>query len=191
MEQHINNNHAMYSSNSDSSSTDDDDDIVDLMLVRYLMSHNKDFIEKISCMTSMFSGKAYILEVLVGNPSRCYEGFRMAPHVFRNLCDRMKMLRLLKDQRDVSVEEGVAMRLAILYHGTRQRIVAERFQHSLGTVHKWSKRVIRALATFGNQLIKYIDRGVVQLEIYNNPRWYPYFKVFVKLIFLTHLYILC
>ena len=138
MEKYANNNHMIYSSNSDSSSSDDDD-AVDLMLVRHLMSYKKYFIEKIPCRTSMLSGKAYILEVLVGNPSRCYEGFRMKPHVFRNLCDRMKMMGLLKDQRDVIVEEGVAMGLAILCHGTHQRIVVERFQHSLGIVHKWSK----------------------------------------------------
>ncbi|KAF2307819.1 hypothetical protein GH714_032076 [Hevea brasiliensis] len=50
------------------------------------------------------------------------------------------------EKRNASVEEGVAMGLAILCHGIHQRIVAKRFQHSLGTVHKWCKMVIRALA---------------------------------------------
>ena len=128
----------IYSLNSDSFSSNDDD-AVDLMLVKYFMSYKKYFIEKISCRTSMLSGKAYIFEVLIGNSSRCYVGFHMKLHVFINLCDKIKMMGLLKDQRDVSVEKGVAMGLAILCHGTHQRIVVERFQHSLGIVHKWSK----------------------------------------------------
>ena len=75
------------------------------------------------------------------------------------------------------------MGLKLLCHGIRQRIVAERFQHSLGTMHKWSKRVIRTLADFVNQLIKHMDRDAVPLEIYNNPRWYPYFEVLVRFFF--------
>ena len=66
----------------------------------------------------MLCGKKYILEVFVGNPTRCYEGFQMAPHVFRNLFDKLKMMKLLRDSRDVSVE-GVAMGLSILCHGLR------------------------------------------------------------------------
>ena len=56
------------------------------------------------------------------------------------------------------------MGLAILCHSTRQRII----------VHKWTKLVIRALATLGTHLIKYKNRGQVQLEIHASPKWYPY-----------------
>ena len=112
-----------------SSSDDDsvDDNMRDLLMVRYIMASKKFFIKKIPCRTSMLSGKEYILEILVGNPNKCYEGFWIKPHVFKNLCDKLKMMNLLCDANNVSVEEGVAMALAILCHGTRQRIIAERF----------------------------------------------------------------
>ena len=44
------------------------------------------------------------------------KNFRMKPHVFKNWYDKMKMMGLLKDQRDISVE-GVAIGLEILCHG--------------------------------------------------------------------------
>ena len=87
------------------------------------------------------------------------------------------MMNLISDSRDVSIEEGVAMGLWILCHGIRQRIVAERYQHSTGIVHYWFKKVVRSLASLGTHLIKRTDKGLVQPEIQNNPRWYPYFKV--------------
>ena len=96
-----------------------DDNMRDLLMVRYIMASKKFFIKKIPCRTSMLSGKEYILKVLIENPSRCYEGFRMKSYVFKNLRDELKMMNLLCDANNVSVEEGVAMSLAILCHGTR------------------------------------------------------------------------
>lgn len=168
-------------SDSSSSSDDDfDDDMVDLLMVRYIMEWERLFVEKTPCRTSMLSGKQYILEVLVGNPTRCYESFRMKPHVFRNLCDRLKMMHVLQDSRNVSAEEGLAMGLSVLCHKIGQRVVAERFQHSLGTVHYWCKLIIRALAALATHLIKPVNRGPVQPEIESNPKWYPYFKVLLN-----------
>ena len=171
----------MDSSSSDNSSSSDDndidDDMLDLCMVRYILESDRLFVERIPCRTSMLSEKVYTQEVLLGNPTRCYEVFRMRPHVFINLCDRLKMMNLLKHSRDVIVEQGLFMGLAILSHGVTQRVVAERFKHSLGTVHIWFKMVIRSLAALGTHLIKPVNRGPVQPEIQSNPKWYPYFEV--------------
>ena len=74
----------------------------------------------------MQSGKEYIREILCGNPIQCYEAIRMKPHVFLNLCDKLKMMDLLQDCKEVSVE-GLAMSLRILCHGTRQRMISDHF----------------------------------------------------------------
>ncbi|PIA29519.1 hypothetical protein AQUCO_05900030v1 [Aquilegia coerulea] len=128
-------------------------------MIRHVLEYESLFVDKTPYRTSILTGKEYILEVLEGNPTRCFESFRMKPHVFRNLCDRLKMMKVLQDQKDVSVEEGLAMGLAILGHGHKQRIVAERFQHSTTTVHKWFKWTIRALAALGTNLIRPVNRG--------------------------------
>ncbi|PIA28380.1 hypothetical protein AQUCO_07000009v1 [Aquilegia coerulea] len=184
--------HAIASSSlqglSSSSSSDDDfdEDMIDLLLIRHVLEYESLFVDKTPCRTSILRGKEYILEVLEGNPTRCFESFRMKQHVFRNLCDRLKMMKVLQDQKDVSVEEGLAMGLAILGHGHKQRIVAERFQHSTATVHKWFKWTIRALAALGTNLIRPVNRGQVQPEIQSNQKWYPYFKNCIGALDGTH-----
>lgn len=81
--------------------------------------------------------------------------------MFLNLCDKLKMLSLLQDSMDVSVEEGLVMSLRILCHGTRKRMVSYRFQHSIGTVHSWFKMVLRALKAFVFRVVKPVYRGEV------------------------------
>ncbi|XP_074322880.1 uncharacterized protein LOC141659852 [Apium graveolens] len=90
------------------------------------------------CRTSVLSGKEYIREISCG---------------------------LLEYSRNVSVEEGLSMGLRILSHGTRQRVICDRFQHFLGTIHRWFKRVLRALKILGVDIVKPVDRGEVQPEI--------------------------
>ena len=162
---------------SSSSSSDEHDDDNDMMMLMFLKEYTNVFVDRFPCRTSVLSGKEYIREVVCGNPIQCYESFRMKPHVFLNLCDKMKQLGLLKDSRNVSVEEGMAMSLHILCHGTRQRMVSDRFQHSTATIHYWFKKVLRALKAFELTVVKYVNRGVVQPEIRADSRWYPFFKV--------------
>ncbi|GJZ51890.1 hypothetical protein Tco_0606405 [Tanacetum coccineum] len=95
-------------SSSSSSSSDEDDDEFDMMMFLFLKENTKAFIDRIPCRTSMLSGKEYVREILCGNPIQCYESFRMKPHVFLNLCDKLKMMELLQDTSDVSVEEAWA-----------------------------------------------------------------------------------
>ena len=78
------------------------------------------------------------------------------------------------------------MGLRILCHGTRQRIICDRFQHSLGTVHTYFKRVLRALKAFALNVVKPINRGEVQPEIQADPRWYPHFKVYFSWNFIHY-----
>ena len=83
------------------SSSDEDDDDNDMMLLLLLKEQTNVFVDRFPCRTSAHSGKEYIREVVYGNPIQCYESFRMKPHVFLNLCDKMKQLGLLKDSRIV------------------------------------------------------------------------------------------
>ena len=101
----------------------------------------------------------------------------MEVHVFKNLCDKLKSMNILVDDKKVSVEEGVGMFLLVVCHNTRHRLVTERFQHSIGTVHRWFKKVLRALCNLGNHIISPRNPRTIQPEILSNPKWYPYFKV--------------
>ncbi|KAM7254372.1 hypothetical protein ACFE04_021512 [Oxalis oulophora] len=156
-------NNTTESSSTESSTEDIEDAIIVLTLARIVDNYN--FRQnKIPCMNSILRGRAYIEEILNGNPRRSYEMFWMKPHVFRNLCDRLKHISVLEDQRDVSVEEGVAMCLYILSQNARVRAVADRFQHSTATVHWWTKKFLRALVVLGTNIIQLRHRGN-QLEV--------------------------
>ncbi|XP_023735049.1 uncharacterized protein LOC111882910 [Lactuca sativa] len=101
------------SSDSSSLDDDDDDDMDDMMMFFFIKKHEKNFIDRIPCRTSMLSGKEYIREILCGNPIQCYVAIRMKPHVLLNFCDKLKMMGLLQDRKEVSVEEGLSMTFAL------------------------------------------------------------------------------
>ncbi|XP_052188895.1 protein ALP1-like [Diospyros lotus] len=91
--------------------------------------------------------------------------------------------QLLKDGKKVSVEEGVAMFLMIVGHTTRYSIIGDRFQHSNNTIHKWFKRVLRAVCSLGTEIICPTHQNVPHERIL---RKFPYFKDCIGAIDGTH-----
>ncbi|CAH9078760.1 unnamed protein product [Cuscuta europaea] len=86
---------------SDSASDEDDEFGALLLMVTCVLVD----VERIPCRTSILTGNAYIDELLIGHPLRCYESFRMNPHVFLRLCERLKNLDVLHDSRYLRAEE--------------------------------------------------------------------------------------
>ena len=127
----------------------------------------------------MLTGRMYTLEFLVGHEVRCYESFRTDKHVFLNFCDTLKDVGKLSDGKKVSVEEGVAMFLIIICHNLRHRVVAERFQHSLHTVSKWFRIVLKAVCKLGSRIIRPRDQTTTHPHIMGNQKFFPYFGKFL------------
>lgn len=63
-------------------------------------------------------------ELLSGHSDRMYDLFRMDRHVFLRLCDTLQKLDLLRNQREVSVHEVVAIFLFIVSHNIRMSVAA-------------------------------------------------------------------
>jgi len=78
----------------------------------------------------------YIKELLTSNERRILEVFRMPKETFLGLCDWMREYGWLKATKKVTVEEQVAIFLAVVGHGSTNREVQERFQVSGSTVTK-------------------------------------------------------
>jgi len=175
----------------DEDSSDDDylftDDIVanfgDVIMLNCFVASKSSVIDRVPCRTSLLTGKMYILEILNGHLDVCYRNFRMQKHVFMNFCDTLKQKQLLKDGKKVSVEEGVAMFLMIVGHTTRYSIIGDRFQHSNNTIHKWFKRVLRAVCSLGTEIICPTHQNVPHEWIL---RKFPYFKDCIGAIDGTH-----
>ena len=94
------------------------------------------YLEKRPCRISQLSGDVYIRELLTSNEQRILEVFRMPKNTFLELCDWMRGYRGLKAAQKVTVEEQVAIFLAVVGHGSTNREVQERFQVSGSTVTK-------------------------------------------------------
>ena len=141
----------------DSSSTDSsdlDDELGDMLIVSLILEYERSFVSKIPCRTSMLTGKMYTLEFLAGHEARCYDSFRMEKHIFINFCNTLKDIANLRDGKNVSVEEGVAMFLIIVCHNLRHKVVAEHFQHSQYTINKWFIMILRAICKLGTRIIQ-------------------------------------
>ncbi|XP_052197195.1 uncharacterized protein LOC127804376 [Diospyros lotus] len=155
--------------------TEDDLDasIGDRLMLSYFVANKRVFIDRTPCRTSLLTGKMYMLEILNGHPDVCHRNFRMQKHVFINFCDTLKHKGLLTDGKKVSVEEGVAMFLMIVGHTTRYSIIGDRFQHSNNTIHKWFKRVLRAVCSLGTEIISPTNQNGPHERLL---RKYPFFK---------------
>ncbi|XP_031405843.1 protein ALP1-like [Punica granatum] len=139
----------------------------------------------IPCRTSTLQGRHYIEEVLA-NDTRCFENFRMHPHVFHNLCDTLRANCGIRNTRKgTTVEEMVGMFLMVVGHSTRLSVVAERFQHSKETVSRLIKVIVRGIHSLSPTYIR--RRNVdVQPEIQRCRKWYPFFKNCIGAIDGTH-----
>ncbi|RHN70855.1 hypothetical protein MtrunA17_Chr3g0140031 [Medicago truncatula] len=97
---------------------EEDDDIfqkaifVAALVGEYAVNH----LCKEPCRTSELTGHSWVQEILQGNPTRCYEMFRMEKHVFNLLCTELVELGLKSSNR-MTVEEMVAMFLVAVGHG--------------------------------------------------------------------------
>jgi hypothetical protein len=70
----------------------------------------------------------------------------------------------------------------------RFRVVGGRFYRSIETVHRYFKHVLGAVLKLHKHVIKLPDSDT-PLEIRKNGRFYPYFKVSLKVFFFPFLYL--
>ena len=103
--------------------------------------------------------------------------FRMDKNVFIAFCEELKSKTNLRNSRFVTVQEQVAIFLLTICHNERNRLAAERFQHSGETISKYFNRILKKVCMLGVELICPSNSDVVPPEIRFNPKYYPFFKV--------------
>ncbi|XP_024634373.2 uncharacterized protein [Medicago truncatula] len=168
---------------------EEDDDIfqkaifVAALVGEYAVNH----LCKEPCRTSELTGHSWVQEILQGNPTRCYEMFRMEKHVFNLLCTELVELGLKSSNR-MTVEEMVAMFLVAVGHGVGNRMIQERFQHSGETVSRHFHQVLHVVLKLSMKYIKPEDPMFrdCHSKIKNDPRYWPFFKNAIGAIDGTH-----
>jgi hypothetical protein len=76
----------------------------------------------------------------------------------------------------MSIREQVLIFTHTIGHNVRFRVVGGRFYRSIEMVHRYCRHVLGAVLKLHKHVIKLPDSDT-PLEIRNNSRFYPYFKV--------------
>ena len=166
---------------------DSNDELGEVLLLCELEDYHNAYLTKQPCRNSALTGHDYVLEILNGNNSRCYEQLRMNKHVFLSLCNVLKEKELLENSRYITVEEQVAMFLYVISHNEQHRVVGERYQHSTETTSHCFHKVLKAICRLSKELITPPSFDTMPLQIRSNPKYYPFFKVlYSNYVFYTY-----
>ncbi|XP_020253243.1 putative nuclease HARBI1 isoform X1 [Asparagus officinalis] len=110
----------------------------------------------------------------------------MKKEAFINLCEELKRIGKLKHSRNLTIQEQVAIFLFVLSHNERQRMAADRFQHSLEAISTYFKKVLYAICSLTKYVIVPPSYDATPPEISYTTKYYPYFKNCVGAIDGTH-----
>ncbi|KAF7827234.1 protein ALP1-like [Senna tora] len=172
--------------NSSSESSEEDSKLEELLMINMIYEYESKFLNKVPVRTSKLTGQQFIDELIQGSGTVCYELLRMEKSCFINLCDELKRKDYLQGSRNVTLEEKVAIFLYIIGHNLRQRVVADRFQHSTQTISFYFKEVLRAICRMGQELIKQESTELPD-HVKHNPLYFPWFNNCLGAIDGTHI----
>ena len=123
-----------------------------------------------------------LMTQLTRNEKDCRNIIRMSPYAFTLLCQKLRGTGVLKDYKFSTIEEQVAKFLHILGHNFKNRALGFFFQRSGETVSRHFHNVLQAVITLEGEFLHQPSGAEVPSQIFNNSRFYPYFKV--RLIYL-------
>ncbi|KAL0015691.1 hypothetical protein SO802_002760 [Lithocarpus litseifolius] len=169
----------------------DDEELYDLAVAgcHVAVTYYMKYIDKQPYRDFEQTDYIWLMDCLMGNETKCYEIFRMKPHVFLQLCNVLQHTYGLQHIRHIRLEELVSICLMILGQGACYRMVQERFQHSGETIHRHFHRVLKRLNIMSMDIFKPSDPtfSVVLRHIQNNPLYMPHFQDCISAIDGTHI----
>lgn len=122
------------------------------------------------------NGAKFVDEVLNGGNENCLENFRMDKHIFYKLCDILQAKGLLRHTNRIKIEEQLALFMFIIGHNLRTRAVQELFRYSGETISRHFNNVLNAIMSMSLDFFQPPGSNV-PTEIFEDSRFYPYFKV--------------
>ncbi|KAI8525626.1 hypothetical protein RHMOL_Rhmol13G0245000 [Rhododendron molle] len=152
----------------------DDDDLLELETLEMMERDGK---QKIPQRTCPLSGQEYTTFLLTSHPQNIKDMLRVDKHTFRALAVELVRRGLLEwDHKNLSVEESLAIFLYICGQNARDRVVADRFQHSLDTISRHFNIIRRAICNLAPFIIRPPNLHETPPEILHDGRYYPWFK---------------
>ncbi|KAN0068257.1 hypothetical protein V8E54_009217, partial [Elaphomyces granulatus] len=104
--------------------------------------------------TDIHRGSTWTVQLLEGHEQRIKDMTRFPQDAFLDLLNWLKGHTNLDDSNLVSAEEKLFMFLYIVAHGTKFRVIAELFQHSMDTVHKVFYEILDGLLHLHKEIVK-------------------------------------
>jgi hypothetical protein len=83
----------------------------------------------------------------------------------------------LEDTRFISVKEVLAIFCLIVGHRQGMGVACDQFQHSIETISRHVKHVMRALCNLSKILIRPMQVVGVHPYVQDNPKYFPWFEV--------------
>ena len=83
----------------------------------------------------------------------------------------------MNDTRHANVEEQVAIFIHAIAHNVRNCVLQDAFRHSGETISRYFPWVMETIISLENEFLIQPDGTSIPLEIMNNYRFYPYFKI--------------
>jgi hypothetical protein len=103
------------------------------VIIPFMVSMLESRFANIPYHTSVLTGQAWVLELLNGHPERIRTELGVHKHVFLALVQELRGLGM-KDERNLLLEEQLAIFLYTCVTGLSIRHVGERFQRANGTI---------------------------------------------------------
>ncbi|XP_027153599.1 protein ALP1-like [Coffea eugenioides] len=110
----------------------------------------------------------YLRRLYYGNNRVCVEQLRLNKHCFTVLCTNLREHCGLRDTRNITVEEAVAMFLYVLAHNFKNRTVNFNFIRSGETVSRYFNIVLCAIIKLGRH---YLIQPETEMEGYEHEKW--------------------
>lgn len=122
------------------------------------------------------NGAKFVDIVLNAQNEICLENFRMDKHVFYKLCDILQARGLLRHTNRIKIEEQLAIFMFIIGHNLRTRAVQELFKYSGETISRHFNNVLNAIMAISLDFFQ-PPGSEIPLQVQEDPRFYPYFRV--------------
>ncbi|GJV37855.1 putative nuclease HARBI1 [Tanacetum coccineum] len=118
--------------------------------------------------------------------TNCHKIIRMSVDAFKILCQKLENQCGLRPTQRMSVEEQVARFLHIVGNDFRTRFVSWLYRRFVSFTSRHFHKVLNAIISLEDQYIKQATGNIVQKEIQDKPRFYPFFKDCIRAIDGTH-----
>ena len=136
----------------------------DIVLTAYLVGcasfviYVETYMNKVLMHTNLQTGYEWVQYILNGNERKCRIVFRLSRHVFRKLCNTLRIQYGYDGTKRVCLEESVTITLVVLGSGMCNRMVHDRFQHLGETMHRHVDTLVTLLANATvADIIKLVD----------------------------------